>query len=213
MTSFELTTDEEDLLKEVANVAMGKAAAQLAELLDTFLELAVPEIRVVQAKDIVEVVRKDFTFSEKELLTSIRQGFNVGDSFAGEAIATFTDPVSQRLAESMGYPGDLNRRQHAELLLDISNILVGACLNGISQQLYGQGMTFSAPAVLSDGMEIGELLELAFNHRQLGWEYSLFINVRFNIQAESMRSHLLVFVSEASITDVRRALGVLLERL
>ena len=46
-----LNEDRRDALQEVANLAMGQAATRLARLLDTFIELSVPRVQVVEVSD------------------------------------------------------------------------------------------------------------------------------------------------------------------
>ena len=48
-----LNEDQRDALQEVANLAMGQAAKRLAMLLDAFIELSVPRVRVVAVRDVL----------------------------------------------------------------------------------------------------------------------------------------------------------------
>ena len=51
-----LTEDQRDALQEVANLAMGQAATRLARLLDSFIELSVPRVRVVAVSEAAQAV-------------------------------------------------------------------------------------------------------------------------------------------------------------
>jgi len=76
------TEEQRDALQEIANLAMGQAATRLARLLDTFIELSVPRVRVVRAEDAARTLR-DMTGIE-ESVTAVRQGFR--SDLKGEAL-------------------------------------------------------------------------------------------------------------------------------
>lgn len=57
MSETVLTAEQRDALQEIANLAMGRAAARLALLLGAFIELSVPRVRVVRAADVGRVLR------------------------------------------------------------------------------------------------------------------------------------------------------------
>lgn len=44
--------EEQELLQEIMNIAFGKAAADLAEVIDIFVVLSVPEVRVVASEEL-----------------------------------------------------------------------------------------------------------------------------------------------------------------
>jgi chemotaxis protein CheC len=53
-----LNEDQRDALQEVANLAMGQAATRLARLLDTFIELSVPRVQVVEISKAAAALRE-----------------------------------------------------------------------------------------------------------------------------------------------------------
>ncbi|RAB11784.1 chemotaxis protein CheC, partial [Burkholderia multivorans] len=52
------TAEQRDALQEIANLAMGRAAARLAVLLGRFIELSVPRVRVVHAAEAGRALRE-----------------------------------------------------------------------------------------------------------------------------------------------------------
>ncbi len=43
-----ISEEERDILQEVMNIAFGKASAELAELIDIYVVLSIPDIKLLQ---------------------------------------------------------------------------------------------------------------------------------------------------------------------
>src|SRR5258705_4541979 len=82
MSEPALNEDQRDALQEVANLAMGQAATRLATLLDTFIELSVPRVRVVAVREAAQALREMTGINEA--VTAVRQGFR--SDIKGEAL-------------------------------------------------------------------------------------------------------------------------------
>ena len=79
---------EYDLLREIFNIAMGRAGAALARLLKEFVDLSVPEVRIVEAEKVVESVIQHSVFSDKEKIICFHQLFS-NPHMDGEAVNHF----------------------------------------------------------------------------------------------------------------------------
>src|SRR5690606_16537085 len=114
-----------DALREVSNVAMGRAAALLAEELGVFVRLPIPAVNLFGVSELhmaLEDARRG------EHLSAVCQGF-IGEAIAGEALLLFHDSELADIARLLGLqPADDN--DTSEMLLDLASILIGACLAG-----------------------------------------------------------------------------------
>ncbi|QWR78586.1 hypothetical protein [Candidatus Magnetomonas plexicatena] len=203
MTELAYNEDEYDLLKELFNVAMGQAGRGLAVLLNSFVELSIPDIKIVPAEKIIEAITENSTYSKDEVVTAIRQTFYNDNLIEGETIVFFGENSYSVIADILGYSSTLDTNQQNELLLEISNIVSGASINGFSKQLFKREMTFSPPTVLNEKMEMNKLLYSVFMRRQLQWDYTLFVKINFKLKTEGFKSDLLVFMSEKSIDTIK----------
>jgi len=109
----------------------------------------------------------------------------------------------------MGYDEVLNRTDEVELLLDVSNIIVGACLGGIVDQIknlteaQGAGaLTFSAPSLMAEGVSADALI----NPEKLSWTHALLLEVNFTLEGRNFISHLCTLMPERSIEKMRTIL-------
>jgi len=104
----------------------------------------------------------------------------------------------------------MNAIEEMDFMLELTNLMVGACLNSISEQLFTQGMTFSPPELLSENKELRSVAYDTFKRRNLKWDYTLFSKITFNLKDKSFKSDLLIFISEEAIKAVSSSLDKLL---
>ncbi|WP_442964360.1 response regulator [Pseudomonas sp. KNUC1026] len=111
-----------DAFRETVNVAMGRAAALLAKVLGVFVQLPVPNVNVLEVGEL-HMALADAQGGRQ--LTAICQGY-IGGGIAGEALLMFHDSSLADMARLM--ERESNDDSNMEMLLDLSAILIGACL-------------------------------------------------------------------------------------
>ena len=200
-----LTEDQRDAMQEITNIAMGQAGSLLAELLGNFVNLSVPRINVLALAEVAgaigSMVGRDIE------VTAVRQSFQ--GYLRGEAIVIYGQDGCKELGDLMGYDEALNRADEIELLLDVSNILVGACLGGIVDQIkelsvaHGAGeLSFSAPSMMAENVPTETLI----NPDKLTWTHALLLEVNFTLEGRNFISHLCILMPEQSIEKMRSIL-------
>ncbi|MFN3985001.1 MAG: hypothetical protein ACK4KV_05905 [Rhodocyclaceae bacterium] len=198
-----MTDDQRDALQEVANIGMGQAGASIASLLNEFVELSIPRVAVVGPNEIADVLTR---FVGDRPVSCVRQGFY--GTFRGEALAIFDVADSSVLAHSLGYDSSTDRLVNCEILLDIANVLVGACL-GYVGKLLGSEMGFSAPSLLGEGLLASQLLDPA----RLTADSALCLEVQLRIKERQFDCHLVALMPEAEICVLGEALDRFLASL
>ncbi len=183
-----------DALQEVANVAMGRAASLLAQLLGVFVELPIPRINMLAPSELrmaLDLAAHHETFS------AVCQGL-IGEGVAGEALLILHDSSYSDIAKLLHrQDGELPSVQ-AEMVMDIASILIGSFAKGLADQL---DMTFSAghPMVLGRHFELEELLR-----QQPRWRQTLAIEVGYRIEAHPIDCALLLLLTEESVPILQR---------
>ncbi|STQ91063.1 chemotaxis protein CheC [Iodobacter fluviatilis] len=199
-----LTEEQTDALQEITNIAMGRAGAQLAQILDTFIKLSVPRINIIQSSSVSSNILK--MIGSKSAATAIRQSFN--GSLSGEAMVVYDQHGCRNLADLMGYDGVIDRTSERELLLDVGNVLVGACLNGVAD-LLGASLVYSAPTIMAENVEVDKLI----NIKQITWNYALLVEVHFTLEIRDFTCHLLTLMPEESILRLQLAIDAFMEKI
>ncbi|MGD9731592.1 MAG: hypothetical protein AB7U45_05355 [Desulfamplus sp.] len=210
MNNIQYTDDQYEMLKEVVNLAMGQAGKDLATILNSFVDLSVPEIQIVEAEHIAEKVLKESVFNENERVNLFRQNFHSMSFMEGEAIVIFNNETRQRVAQILGVSDQVNTVEEIDFMLELTNLMVGACMNSISEQLFNQKMSFSPPEILSENSVLRNIAYETFKRRNLKWEYTLLSKITFILKDRSFKSDLLIFISEKAIQAVNESLNKML---
>jgi chemotaxis protein CheC len=196
-----LDGDHEEVLREVVNVAMGTAGAALATALDRFVQLSVPRIHVVSGGggSVPPGVKGPYPDWR---VSAVRQAFY--GHLAGEVVTLFGSGDGEPgVAGALGRAGSASER---ELLLDVSNAMAGACVNGIAQQLQAE-LDYAAPSMLCENDSFDGLLSGQISR----WSFGLLIEVDFRLEESAFASGLLIFLSNDTVGRLRDAMAALLE--
>lgn len=194
-------TDFLDGCREVANVAMGRAAELLARLLDVFVVLPVPHVAMIERNELHMALQAT---EEYDRVTAVTQGF-IGPGVRGEALLLFNEARFEGVAALLDADGELNEQLELELVMDLASVLIGACLEGISGQL---NLPFSQnhPTVLGRHCDVCELLE----QNAPGWGRMLAIEIHCTIENHGIDCDLLLLFTDDSMATLRRKVEALL---
>jgi len=198
-----LTDDQKEALQEIANIGMGQAGSTIAQVLGEFVQLSIPRILIVPPEEVPTALA--WTIGEATVST-VRQAFHSG--MRGEALVIFGQHRCNDLADLMGYEHDLDHAAEIELLLDVSNILVGACLGGIAEQLQ-LSIGFSAPSLMADALPLEQLLQ----GKPVPWTTALLVEVNFRLEKRCFACHLVILMPEEEIRSLTVAVDRFLESL
>lgn len=197
-----LNEDQRDALQEITNIGMGRAGDSIARVFDEFVELSVPRIQTVEGTGISAKITE--IVGEKDV-SGVRQAFH--GSLRGEVLVIYEHQHCHQLAGMFGYESDAAEVSNTEILLDVTNVLVGACLGGMAEQLQVD-MGFSAPSLMGDHGPVSSLLQA----EQITTEYALFVEVNFTLERHSFHCHLIILMSAAQIALVEQAINAFIDR-
>ena len=196
----EIEVDVWDGYKEVANVAMGRAADLLARLLDVFVVMPIPKVNMIEQNDI-RMALSDV--ADEDRIAAVCQGF-IGRGVAGEAFLIFNESSYHDIAKLMKYDGDIVESVEMELLMDISSVLIGACLNAIAEQL-DIDINQSHPVVLGRHVRIENLIK----GDTLKWQRCLAIEMGYTIENHQINCDLLLLFTEDSMEELNSRVAYL----
>lgn len=199
---LQLDPDIRDCYQEIANVAMGQAGDLLARLLDVFVVLPIPNVNLIEVSELSMALS---AVEAHESTSGICQGF-IGAGVSGEALLILNDSSFKDVASLMNYQYEIDETTELELLMDMANVLIGACLKGVSEQL---DMTFSQghPVVLGQHRKISELI--ATNSTK--WKRTLAIEISYSIENYPIKCDLLLLFTEDSMNTLNNKISYLLD--
>jgi CheY-like chemotaxis protein/chemotaxis protein CheY-P-specific phosphatase CheC len=188
-----------DAFREVVNVAMGGAAALLARVLGVFIQLPVPNVNIFEVGEL-HMALADVAAGDGH--TAVCQGF-IGGGIAGEALLIFHDSEVKDMARLLHWFS--REYSEMEMLLDLSTVLIGACLSGIAKQIDVQ-FSKSHPMVLGEHASIDELIRL----NRPRWKSTLAVEISYSIEGHQIHFDLLLLFTEDSLALLSNKLDYLM---
>lgn len=190
-----------DCYQEIANVAMGRAGDLLARLLNVFVMLPIPNVNLIEVSEI----NMALSAVKDEKTSGVCQGF-ISSGISGEALLIINDSGFNDIATLMGLEPAQTPSEELELLMDMSNVLIGSCLKGIAEQLdvsFSQGH----PVVLGQHRNISELIASSSKK----WQKTLAIEISYGIENHPIKCDLLLLFTEQSMRTLNNKLAYMIE--
>jgi chemotaxis protein CheC len=134
----QVTDLEKDIIKEIINIGLARAADSFAVIAKDKVLLKVPDIQIIDVKELIDLVKK-YQDTHNIIQSEIKGDFN------GATLMLFSDEHIKRLTEvCLGTlnvkKGEVSEMQES-LLLEISNIITGALVtqlaNILKTNIYG----------------------------------------------------------------------------
>jgi chemotaxis protein CheY-P-specific phosphatase CheC/DNA-binding NarL/FixJ family response regulator len=197
-----LSSDLRDCYQEIANVAMGRAGDLLARLLKVFVKLPIPNVNFIEVSELRMALK---AVEVNESTSGVCQGF-ISAGISGEALLILNDSSFKDVASLMGYHYQEDKGTELELLMDLANVLIGACLKGVSEQLeldFSQGH----PVVLGQHRKISELIANNVDK----WKKTLAIEMSYSIENYPIKCDLLLLFTEQSMKTLNNKISYLQE--
>lgn len=191
-----------DVYLEVANVAIGRAADALARHFGVFVNLPLPNVNVFEVSELHMTMRH---LASNSTMSGICQGFS-GEGIAGEALVLLSDTSVNELMAMMKYPAGENGNSELELLMDVSNILVGSFLKGLGQQAEVKFFQ-SHPVVLGQHSPIERMIEQTAGN----WRRTMTFEVSYGIEGTEIKCDLLLMFVDESLPLLDNKLAYLMD--
>ncbi len=191
-----------DCYQEVANVAMGQAGNHLAQTMNVFVRLPIPNVNLIEVSEL-HMMLSDV--DSKDTTSGVCQGF-LGDGISGEALCVLSDSSFSDMARIMQVEGQIDDQMQLELLMDVASILIGTCLRGIANQLdmqFRQGH----PVVLGQHQSVQELI----NANKSTWRRTLAIELSYGLEGFNVQCDLVLLFTEESMEMMNAKLAHLME--
>ena len=199
--------EEKDILQEIMNIAFGNATADLASIIDIYVVLNVPDIHVIGMGDLPKYLDK--TIKLKGESSIVEQKF-WGD-FNGSGLLVFPDRTGKDLICILdNSQEDPFERPIAileqEMLVEIGNILIGACVGKVAD-LLNTFVTYSPPQAITQTGESKSSLIESFDTNQS----AIIMKTIFEFEKKNINGFLLIITNSESIGWLRKALHSFLE--
>lgn len=174
-----------DAIREAANVAMGRAGESLATLIDSFIALPIPKVSVIDVSDL-HMTLSDI--DNHDNVSAVSKGF-ISVGVKGEAIIVFSDAKTQNLRTLLGATTKEGEDASLEVLMDVANIIIGACFDGLAEQLEGR-FTHTSPIILGLHSSLNDVLKSG----STAFDKTLVIEIAYAIAKHDIHFELLILM-------------------
>jgi CheY-like chemotaxis protein len=187
--------------REVANVAMGRAADLLAQLMQVFIELPIPQVRSFSQDQLAVELQTMIPASD---LSVVSQGF-VGDGISGEAMLFMEERDLHGMGQLVEQTLDTqDSAATVDLAMNIANILIASCMAGFADQLDIK-LSMGTPALLGQGIDVAQIpLRTDGSDQEL-----LTIEIRYSIKDAGVNCTLLLLFTGDSLGPMNERISLL----
>lgn len=192
---------ETDALAELFNVGLHRAAASLSQITGQRIMVEMPRL-VVCPIDEIEAPLADLVGGD---IATVHQIF--GGAVAGDAVLLIEEDKAAALTRLMtageaGHGGRLDESAR-EVLAEIGNIVLGACLSGFGDMLQ-MPVSFSIPRIHVESLK--SILRSLVSD-ELGMQYAVIAATRFRLSQLEVEGYLVVAVGAKSLSRISQALS------
>lgn len=191
-----------DGLQEISNIAMGRAASVLAEMLNVFIKLPVPNVNILEVGELQMAL--DYGV-KGDSCSAISQGF-VGSGIAFETLLIFSDSSFPDMAKLLGVSEEITREVETELLMDVTSVLVGPFMTAIGKQL-NIDFSHSHPVLLGQHVKIADII----NVKKATWKRTLAVEIVYEVENYQISCDLMLLFTEDSVPTLENLLSFLVE--
>lgn len=201
--SVNFSEDERDILQEIMNIAFGNATADLAEVVDIYVMLSIPNIQVIGIGELPFYLKN--TLKDDGESSIVEQKF--WGNFKGSGLLVFPSGSGKDLLAFLDDRAEYHHESTAAAtlekggLLEIGNILIGACVGKVSE-LLGTFVTYSPPQVLQGRASDYNYLIEHFDPMQT----AIVMKTIFTFKEKDINGFLLILTNHESIGWLQKAL-------
>lgn len=204
-----ITSSETDLLQEIMNIAFGRAASDLAEFIDIFVILSVPQIKLLRAYDLPTYINNEIMDYDQDKVSVVEQSF--WGKFKGNAFLVFPSGAGKRMISLFDgrdefFESDPSHELEKETFLEIGNILIGACIGKLAE-LLGDVTTYSPPRVMVE-KSLHVLYETLLDPDSM----AIVLRTVFEFNDKNISGYMFVLTKEESFGWLKNALHKFLEQ-
>jgi len=198
MQTLKLTEDEEDVLQELMNIAYGRATAVVADMLEAFASLSIPNITIVTTKEL---------FKTFEVLKNASYFFST-QTFSGEFNGESAFFINEESAKNLASHLELESQDDLDdAILELTNVLTSSLITKLAQELETD-VNFSLPNILKIPLEEMEDVATFQMYSQV-----IVIDTDLNFKDQKINGKIFILTKDESISWLKTKLNAILNQL
>jgi len=198
---IELSELELDMLTEMFNLGVGKAAASLSTMVKQEIVLSVPKIEFLSVAQLANELGSDNTICSVSQMLS--------GPFSAQSMLLFPEKNSLNIVRKLlgeDLPDETIEELQQEAFSEIGNIVLNACIGAFSEAL---GTEFKIDLPVFELSKPLDLLNVSENKN----ETALFIRIDLTLSASNITGYMAFLMGTMSLEKLKEALNIMLKNL
>jgi chemotaxis protein CheC len=198
---IELSELEQDLLTEMFNLGVGKAAASLSTMVKQEIKLSVPHIEFLTVAELADKLGAD------SAICSVSQVMN--GPFSAQSMLLFPEDNSMEIVRQLlgqDLPDDTIAELQQEAFSEIGNIVLNACIGSFSSALNAE---FKVDLPVFELSKPVDLLNVSEHEH----DTALFIRIDLTLSASEITGYLAFLMGSLSLKQLKEVLEKVLAGL
>lgn len=194
---------EKDALQEIMNISFGQAAADLSDVINLYVTLTVPHIDLLRFDGVYPLIKGDIDGAND--MSMVKQFFS--GKFSGSSVLIFPHGEGKKLLRLFDENADMSISEddadiiEKETLIEISNIIMGACISKIAELLKDM-VCYSPPRYFSQE-QIFSSLEESFAGKE---SFAIFFKTMFHFKEFDASGFLFLISDESTLEWLKKAI-------
>jgi len=188
--------DQIEFLQEAMNIAYGRGTAAIADIIESFAKMAVPEIKIIEAKSIKSfLANKNFDNQKIFLITQ-----NLNGDIIGENIFLMGEESAIKLADEFKLKNSVNETLLSGIISEIANILSTTTIGQLAEML-GSESYFEPPEV-----KVLDSLDKIDENSFIEYKQIIAISTILEFEEQKIYGRLMLLITEDSVEWMQRAI-------
>jgi chemotaxis protein CheC len=199
-----IDSEEIEILQEIMNIAFGNATADLVSIIDLYVVLSVPVVKVLEIGALQSTMLECLDqFSKIKIIAQKFWG-----EFKGAGILIFPENADKNLSNLFNDTDknsditSMSTIMGNDVLLEIGNLLIGACVGKITELLKSV-VTFSPPNIIGSNLNDHDSFIKTLNDKQR----VILLKTVFEFEKKNVNGLLMILTNEESIAWLKNALN------
>jgi len=198
MNKYTLTEDEKDVLQELMNVAYGNATAVVADMLDAFASLSMPNIKILPVSELLDT----FFQLKNESYFFSTQAFS--GEFNGESAFFINEESANNLAKHLKLEDE---DELHDAILELTNILTSSLTTKLAHEMDTE-VGFSLPSISKVALKEVSGVETFQLYSQV-----IVIDTDLNFKDQKINGKIFILTKDESIQWLKTKLNSILDLL
>lgn len=197
------TDDHLDMLRELMNIAMGNATASIADLLEAFGKMHIPQILISDMEGLSSYIQETISDNQRNFVT--KQLF--GGMFSGEFLFVISEESALHLGHHLY---DVEKPSDGDILdavIELTNILSATIISRLTEELNTKVQFFVPSTELINGNALISQEDIMNYHR------IIIISTQMEFEHQNINGQIFILTKDGMIESLKALIDRKLEEL